>query len=166
MKSQVEWSRAVEFFEFPFDCFESRSNASSLHSKSENLCRMVRNCIRLLRILFECFQFTFEWLESLPNGLNCIRLLQISFQCFQYSFEWLESLSKGSNLHLIDSNLVRMRICIQMVRFPVEFSNLHSNLVQILPISLRIVRIRVEWFEFSFICFESRSNDSNLRWNS
>ena len=51
-----------------------------------------------------------------------IRLLRMSFECFQFAFEWLESVLIGSNLHLITSNLVRMLpICIQMVINAVEW---------------------------------------------
>ena len=80
----------------------------------------------------------------------CIR---ISFECFEFAFKWLESLLNGSILHSIASNLVRM-----------------------LPVCIRMVRIPVEWFEFAFDCFiecfefaleslESLSKDSNLHSN-
>ena len=42
-----------EWLEFAFECFETLSNGSNLHSNASNPVRMIRICIRMLRILFE-----------------------------------------------------------------------------------------------------------------
>ena len=70
-----------EWFEFAFECFESLSNGLNLHlnaslngynlhSNDLNPFRMVRICIPMLQIPFECFEFAFECFESLSNGFN------------------------------------------------------------------------------------------------
>ena len=57
----------------------------------------------------------------------------------EYPFECFESHSHGLNMHLNASNLIWLvEICIRMLRIPLE------------------------WFEFAFECFESHSNASNL----
>ena len=49
----------LEPFEYAFKCFQSRSKCSNLHLNTSNPFRMVRICIRMLRIglefAFECF---------------------------------------------------------------------------------------------------------------
>ena len=132
-----------------FECFESRSNASNLHLNSF---RMVGFCIQMLRILFEWFKFSFEWLESLGMVRICVQMFLIicsnlhsnsHFEWFEFVLECFESRSNGSNLHSNGSNPVRIVwICIRMVRIPFE------------------------WFKFPFGCFNSRSNGLNLVWNS
>ena len=97
-------------------------------------------------------------------------MVRIPLECFEFAFEWLESLSNGSNLHSIASNLVRMiRIWNRTVGTSLSIgSNLDSmvsNLVQTVRICIRMVKITFEWFEFAFDCFESRSNASNLNLN-
>ena len=63
-----------EWLEFAFECFESLSNGSNfhsnasnpfkngsnLHSNDSNPYRMVRICIRMLRIPFEWLEFAFD----------------------------------------------------------------------------------------------------------
>ena len=66
-----------EWLEFAFECFKFGSNGSKLHPF-----QMVRIAIR---ISFEEFELSFEWLESLLNFIK-------------YAFECFESSSKGSNL--------------------------------------------------------------------
>ena len=58
---------SFEWFEFAFECFESLSNGSNLHSNASNPFRMVKICIRTLRILLKGFLFAFECFQF---GLN------------------------------------------------------------------------------------------------
>ena len=122
-----------EWFEFAFECFESLSKGSNLHSNASNPFRIVRICIRMLlitgmvriwirtlRIPFEWFEFAFEHFESLSIGLNlhwnasnpfrmfriCIRMLRIPFVRLEFAFERFESLLNVSNLHSNASNPV------------------------------------------------------------
>ena len=103
------------------------------------LFRMVRICIRILRIKFKGFEFAFEFFESRSNGCQnlhsnasnspfhsclpssnlvrmvtiCIRMLRNPFEWFEFAFKCFESLSNGSNLYSNASNPFRMvRICI------------------------------------------------------
>ena len=56
------------FCKFAFEYFEFHLQGSNLPWNALNPFRMVRICIRILRGLFEWFQFGFEWFESLFNG--------------------------------------------------------------------------------------------------
>ena len=57
-----------ELFEFAFECFESLSNGSNLHSKASNPFQTVRIWMQMLRIPFKWFEFGFECFECLSNG--------------------------------------------------------------------------------------------------
>ena len=59
-----------DWFEIAFECFESRTVGSNLHSNASNPFRTVRNCIQMLRISFEWLEFAFECFESRLNGSN------------------------------------------------------------------------------------------------
>ena len=61
---------SLEWLEFAFECFESLSKGSNVHSNASNLVRMVRICTRMLRIPFEWFEFAFECFKSLSSALN------------------------------------------------------------------------------------------------
>ena len=78
----------------------------------------------------------------------------------------VESCSNASNLHSITSNLVRMlRIFIRMVKIPFEsfeFARDWSNLARMLRICIRLLRITFECFEFSFEWLETLSICLNL----
>ena len=71
----------------------------------------------------ECMQkLCSAWVVLGLYGMWSLSYARIMLECFEFSFGWLESLSHGSNLHLIASNLVRMLwICIRMVRIPFEW---------------------------------------------
>ena len=60
----------IEWLEFAFECLESHSNGSNLHSNALNPFQMLQTCIGMLKIQFEWFEFEFECLESLSNGSN------------------------------------------------------------------------------------------------
>ena len=140
-------SNPFEWFEFGFECFESLSTGSKLHSNTLNLFRMVRICIQILRIPFEWFEFGFKCLESLSNSSNlhshawnlfrmvrnCIRMLWIFF-------EWLQ-------LHFNASHPFQM---LQFAFEPFQSrSNLHLNALNLFwMVSIRMLRILFEWFEF------------------
>jgi len=78
---------------------------------ASNPFRMVRICIRMLRIPFEWFEFAFECFESFSKGSNlhsnasnpfrmvriCIRMLRIRFKWLEFAFECFESVSNGWN---------------------------------------------------------------------
>ena len=138
---------------------------------------MVRIWIRMLRIPFEWFEFTFECFESLRMVRIWIRMLRI--------------LSNGSNSFRMVRIWIRMlRIGMRMLSMPFEWlefafdffeprlkdSNLHSNaqnLVQMVRLLIRMFRIPFKWFEFTFECFEfgfecfeSLSNGQNLHSNA
>ena len=84
-----------------FECFESLSNRSNLHSNASNPFQMVRISIRMLRIPFEWLEFPFECFKSLSNGWNLhsnasnpfrvvlfsIRMLSVPFECFEFAFK-------------------------------------------------------------------------------
>ena len=134
-----------EWFEFAFECFESLSNGSNLHSNSSNPVRIVRICIRILQIPFELFEFPFARFESLSNGSNLT------------PFERFESLSNLSNLHSNASYPVRMvRICIWTLRIPFECIEFAFDWLESLSNGsnfIRILLIQFEWLEFAFECF-------------
>ena len=67
----------------------------------------------------------------------------MSFKWFEFGFEYLESLSNGSNLHSYASNLIRM-----------------------VQICLRMLRILFEWFKFGFKQLEYLLNGLNLHSNA
>ena len=151
---------AFECFEFAFEWFKSLSKNSILHWNDFNFVRMVKICIRILRIAF-------EWFEYL-NASNpfwmvwiWIRMLRIPFEWFQFAFKWFESCSKDSNLPSNALNFVRIvRIRIRMVTLS-SGSNLHwnhSNPFQMVQTCIRMLRIPFECFKFAFKCFESLSN--------
>ena len=88
LRSTFEW------FEFAFECFESLSKGSKLDLKAYNCLnleskalspfRMIKICIRMLRIPFEWLEFAFECLESLwkdlildLKGSNPFRMIRI-----------------------------------------------------------------------------------------
>ena len=114
-----------EWFKFAFERFESLLNGLNLHSNASNAFRMprmhfecfesiriVRTCIRMLRLLFEWFKFAVECFESQMVRI-CIRMLQIPFEWFKLAIEFFEFLSNRYNLHSNASNLVsRVRIWI------------------------------------------------------
>ena len=54
--------------EFGFECIESLSNSSNLHSNVSNPFWRVGICIWILRILFEGFEFAFECFGFSSNG--------------------------------------------------------------------------------------------------
>ena len=87
----------LRWFEFAFECFESRSNASNLVSNGLNPFGMVWICIRMFRIPFRWLEFAFrECFES---------CLQIGIRIpFKFAFELFES---HSNLHSNCSNPIR-----------------------------------------------------------
>ena len=62
-----------EWLEFPFECFESLSNGSNIHSNASNLVQMVRIWIGMLQlqIAFEWFKYAFECFKS---GLKSVNL--------------------------------------------------------------------------------------------
>ena len=64
-----------EWFEFAFECFESLSNGSNLHSNASNPFRMVQICIRMLRIM--TMQYSCYIQQSLQPGLRNI----VPFSC-------------------------------------------------------------------------------------
>ena len=68
-----------EGFEFAFDCFESRSNGSNLHSNEFSL-------------------------ESPSNGSHLHYIARILYECFEFAFDYFESRSNASNLHSNGSN--------------------------------------------------------------
>ena len=83
-----------EWFEYPFECFESLSIGSNLDSNASNPFRMDRIWILMLRVPFEWIEFGFEFLESLSNGSNLdlnasnpFRMLQIPFKWFQFALK-------------------------------------------------------------------------------
>ena len=84
---------------------------------------------------------------------TCIRMLRIPFEGLEFAFERFESHSNVSNLYSNASNPVRMvRICIRTLRIPF--------------LGLEIAFERFESFEFTFECFVSHSNGSNLHLNT
>ena len=88
---------------------ESCTNASNLHSITLNLVLIHRIFIRMVRIPFEWFEFSFDCFEFRSNCSNCSNLhsnglnLQgigrILFECFEFAFDYFESRSNASNLH-------------------------------------------------------------------
>ena len=68
---------SFEWFEFAFECFESLSNGSNLHSNASNPFQMVKICIRTLRILLKGFLFAFECFEFGLNASNPFRMVGI-----------------------------------------------------------------------------------------
>ena len=127
----------IQLLQSSIECFEFLWNLSN---------QMLSICIRMVRISFEWFKFAFDCFKARSNALNFFGIFRIPFEwfkfafdCFKFALEWLEFLWNGSNLHSIASNLVQM-----------------------LPICIRMVRIPVEWFEFALDCFESSLNASNL----
>ena len=77
-------SNTFRIVEFAFECYESLSNVLNLHSNASNPFRMVRMCMRMLRIPFEQLEFALEWFGSL--------------EWFEVGFESFESISNGLNL--------------------------------------------------------------------
>ena len=128
---------------------------------------MVRICIRIVRIPFECFELAFQLFKSLTNGSNLhsnasnpFRMVQISFEWFEFefrmlriSFEWFE---------------FGCRIPLEWFEFVFEwleslsnsFEYAFANFVRL--VRIRIVKIPFQWFKFEFKCFQCRSNSSNL----
>ena len=156
---------------------------------------MVEICIRMLRISFEWFKFGFERLESLWNILNLhlndsnpfwmvrtwFRMVRIPFKWFEYAFKCFQSRLIGSilhsnsenpdlNLHLNALNLIHLvRICNRMVQIlceSFEFASNCYNPIWIDQISIRMLRISFEWFEFGFEWLESFSKTWNMPSNA
>ena len=72
-----------EWFEFPFECFESLSNGLNFHSDASNPFQIARICIQMNGIPFEVFEMDL-------NASNSFRMVQISIQKLQIPFEWFE----------------------------------------------------------------------------
>ena len=90
-----------EWLEFGFECFESLSNGSNLHSNASNP--------------FEWFEFGFECFES-------FQMVRIPFEWLEFGFDFFEPRLKDSNLHSNAQNLVQMvRLLIQMLRIPFKW---------------------------------------------
>ena len=116
-------SNAFKWVEFAFECFEFRSNGLNLHSNASNPVRMVRIGILMVQV---CIQMPIRMVRI------WIRIVRIPFKWFEFAFECFKSHWSGSNLHSNPSNPVRMVwFCIQILRIPFE------------------------WFKFPFECFES-----------
>ena len=164
----------IEWLEFAFECFESRSkglnlhsngsNGYNLHSIASNLFRVVQTHIWMHRIPFEWFKLRFERFECLLSGSNldsngsnpfrmsriCIWLLRIWFEGFKFAFEWLEL------VHTVRICIRTLRILFEGYKFAFECvescpkgTNLDSNalsLVWMFRISTRMLRIPFEWF--------------------
>ena len=136
-----------------FKWFESISNGSILHSNASNPFRVVKICIRMLKTLFEWFEFAFECFESLLNRLNLdsnasnpfwmiwiyIRMLRIPF--------WM------------------VWIWIRMLRMPFEWFEI-ACFESCSKGYIRMLRIPFESFKFGFECFQSHSTGSNLHSNA
>ena len=135
---------SFEWVEFAFECFEPLSNLHLnpsnpfrtfriYNSNGSNPFRMVRVCIRMLRIPFEWFEFAFEGSNLRSNASNPFQMVWIWILMLRIPLE-------GLNLHSNGSNPFRVVIiCIRMLQMPSE------------------------WFEFVFECFESLSNGSIMR---
>ena len=70
-----------EWFKFALECFESFSNGENSHSNASNLIRRV--------------WIYLHWNASNPFRMVRIGMLRVLFNWFQFAFEWLESLFKG-----------------------------------------------------------------------
>ena len=128
----------LKWFEFGFECFESFSNGSHLHSNASNLFRVV--WIRI-RIPFEWFEFGIKCFESLSNGW------------FKFEFECFKSLRSGLNLDSNASNPFRIvRICIRMLRFPLEWFECLSSLDLNASNAFRVVRIWIRMLRIPSSC--------------
>ena len=71
-----------DWFEFAFECIESRSNGSKLLSNGSNPVRMVRICIPFERLefAFECFKSHSSGLNLHLNPSNPVRMVGIGIQ--------------------------------------------------------------------------------------
>ena len=134
---------------------------------------MVRIWFRMLRIIFECFEFFSNDSNLHSNALNpfwmvriCIWMLRIPFEWLEFAFECFESLSNGSNLNSNASNLFEWFEfafeCYQSFWIVRIFHLNASNPFRMVRICISTLRIPFEWFEFAFECFEYLSNGSNL----
>ena len=154
-----------EWLEFGFECFESLSNGSNLHSNASNP--------------FKWFEFGFECFESFQMVWIPFEWLEFGFECFELACECYQCLL---NLHSISSNLIwRIRICIRMLRIWFKWldfwfecfeslsngSNLHSNAsnldsnalnpFRMVRIYIRMLRILFELLEFGFANWHSNA---------
>ena len=132
---------SFEWFKFAFEWLESFSNKKNLHSKLLESLRMVRMCIRMVRIPFKRLEFAFKWLE-----------LHVLLALF-----W----GKMCPLH---SSLVQDICYITNSNHSNANSNHSKGILNGLNI-IRMVRVPFEWLEFPFEWFEYHSNDSNLHSN-
>ena len=145
---------------FAFECFDSLSKSLNLHTNASNAFRMDRICIRMLWIWFKL-------LNLHSNVSNVVRKFRIWFEWLEFPFECFESLSNCSNMDSNSSNLVRMaRICIGILfrissewfKYAFEYFKYGSND----RISIWMLQVSFEGWEFAYECFESLSNHSNL----
>ena len=112
---------SFECLEFAFECFETLTNGSNLHSNDSNPYRMFRICITILRITFESLEFAFECFESLSNASIFHSNASNPFKWFEFTFECFEFVSNASNLYSNALKHFRMiRIWIRMLRIPFE----------------------------------------------
>ena len=131
---------------------------------------MVRSCIWIIRMPFECIKFALEWLESISNGLNmysnasnhirlarfCIQRVRIHFESFKFALECFKSRSNGSNLHSNNSNpMWIIKFAFEWLESLLNGSIFHSMLL-----------ILLEWFEFGFKWLESFSKTLNMLLNA
>ena len=92
-------------------------------------------------------------------------MVRIPFQWLENAFECFESFSNGWNLHFNASHPF------QMLQFKFETfqyrSDLHLNALNpFRMVSIRMLQILFEWFEFGFERLESLFNSSDLHLNA
>ena len=95
------------------------------------------------RISFEWLEYAFECFESSSNGWNLHSNSLNPFEWLELAFSYFERFSIGWNWH---SNA--------------------SNLVQMVRVGIRMLRIPFEWLKLAFKCFESCSNGWNWHFNT
>ena len=121
-----------------FECLESRSNGWNLHS---NPVRMIRICIQMVQIPFECLEFAFECFETRSNGWNLHSSASNTVQNGGICIKCFESHSNGWNWHSNASNpdlLLELAfewfksclgISIQMVRISFDLGKYFSKVL-------------------------------------
>ena len=158
-----EWFK-FSFEWIPFEWSELDLNASNPFGMIKIWIRMLRigirllwmpvewyDCIRMLRIPFEWFEFTFK-----INASNPFWMVRIGFE----SFESLSNLhSNAFNAFKVVRNCIQMfPICIRMLWMPVEWLNFAFECFD--PFQMARIWIWMVWiaFEFAFECFKCLSN--------
>ena len=133
------------------------------YSYASNPFPMVRIQFRMLRIIYEWFDFAFQFFKTLSNGFNLhlnasnpFRMARIRIRILPITFECFESHSNASNpIRMLRISFEWFEFVFKCLQYLSNDSNFHSNALN-----------PFEWFEFEFECFESLLNASNLHSNA